>query len=130
MITPGRRLALAIGAKDRTAIAGLLAADVDFKGLTPRRFWEADSADGVLEILFGSWFEDQDRITEVVTTEDGEAVADTAQVSYRFAVDTPDGPHTVEQTAYYRTAGERIGYLRVLCSGFRPTDGPGDPPEG
>jgi hypothetical protein len=34
-------------------------------------------------------------------------------------VTTPDGPHLVEQQAYY-SADDRIHYLRVLCSGFRP----------
>jgi len=35
-------------------------------------------------------------------------------------VSTPDGPHLVEQQAYYSTTDGRISWMRVLCSGFRP----------
>ncbi|MBO9523612.1 MAG: hypothetical protein J7518_18935 [Nocardioidaceae bacterium] len=115
----GRRLAEAIGAKDKAAIDDLIAPEVDFKGLTPRKFWEAATPDEVAEIVFGTWFEDTDRILGVHVI-DGEPVEDTEQVTYRFAIENQDGPHTVEQTAYYRAEGDRIGYLRVVCSGYRP----------
>jgi hypothetical protein len=124
----GLGFAQALAAKDRAALSGILAADVDFKGLTPNRFWDADSAEGVLEVLFGSWFEEQDDIESLVEAATDHPVEDTQYVSYRLAVRTPDGPHVVEQQAYYRTADDRIAYLRVLCSGFRPVtagrDGP------
>jgi hypothetical protein len=115
----GRRFAEAIGAKDRVALGGLIAPEVDFKALTPRKFWEAGSPGEVTEIVFGTWFEDEDRILEV-TVADGEPVEDTEQVRYRFAIENPDGRHTVEQTVYYRGDEDRIDYLRVVCSGFRP----------
>ena len=44
-------------------------------------------------------------------------------MGYRFAITNPDGRHTVEQQAYYRTDGDRISYLRIVCSGYRPADG-------
>jgi hypothetical protein len=75
----------------------------------------------VLEILFGSWVEDQDVVDGVEWVEKGDDVADTHRVAYRFALSNQDGPHVMEQQAYYRTEGDRIGYLRVLCSGWRPT---------
>ena len=37
----GEDFARAVAAKDRDAFGRLLAADVDFKGLTPGRAWEA-----------------------------------------------------------------------------------------
>ena len=32
----------------------------------------------------------------------------------------PDGPFVVEQQAYYEERDGRIGWMRVICSGFRP----------
>jgi hypothetical protein len=120
MSTPGHAFAEAVAAKDAAAVSSLLSADVDFKALTPRRLWEASDLEGVLETLFEHWLTEDDHIDALVSVTEGEPVEDTGQVSYRFALSTPDGPHTVEQTAYYRTDGDRISYLRVMCSGFRP----------
>ena len=50
---------------------------------------------------------------------DGEAVADTAHVSYRFDLSNDDGSYVAEQQAYYR-GSETIEHLRIMCSGFRP----------
>ncbi len=117
----GRRLARAIADKDEPALRGLLADDVDFRGLTPGRSWEASSPDEVVDIAFGHWFEESDRIVGDHIDE-GEPVGDTARVSYRFDIDNPDGTHVVEQQVYYRGDAEagRIAYARVVCSGFRP----------
>jgi hypothetical protein len=116
----GRKFAEALARKDAATLTTLLTPAVDFKALTPRRAWEASDPAEVVEIVFGSWFEDDDHIDAVVEVTDGDDVEDTHQVGYRFAITTPDGPHTVEQQAYYRTDGDRIDYLRVVCSGFRP----------
>lgn len=119
MPSPGRRLAAAIAERDRTAFRALLTDDVDFLGLTPRRLWSAEDPDGVDDAVFGSWFEEQDRVTSLVSVEEGQ-VADTSRVGYRLDLETPDGSFVVEQQAYYRAEGERITYLRIVCSGFRP----------
>ena len=119
----GARFAEALAAKDTATLTELLAPDIDFKALTPRKFWDSDSTTGVLEVLFDNWFEEQDHIEGVEITE-GDPVADTAHVAYRLAVTTPDGPHVVEQQAYFRAEDGRIGYLRVLCSGYRPVSMP------
>lgn len=116
--TLGTRFAHAIAAKDADALRGLLADDVDFRGLTPGRTWEGTGPDDVLQTVFGSWFEDTDRIEQVEHVQDGDDVADTARVSYRFDLSNADGDFVVEQQVYYR-GGESIDYLRVLCSGFR-----------
>jgi hypothetical protein len=115
----GTRFATALAAKDSAALTDLLAPDVDFLGLTPRRMWEAHSPAEVLEVL-GTWFGAQDRIDALDAVTAGQPVEDTEHVGYRLTVTTPDGPHTVAQQAYYRTDGGRIAYLRVMCSGFRP----------
>ncbi len=125
MDTIGRRFAQALASKDRAALDALLSPTVDFKALTPRRSWEAGSPAEVAEIAFGTWFDDGDRIDTLVEVTEGPPVEDTAHVRYRLTVTNDDGPHTVEQQAYYRTDGDRIdtgriNYLRVLCSGYRP----------
>jgi hypothetical protein len=114
----GLRLARALADKDEAALRGVLADEVDFRGLTPGRAWEAGSPDGVVDIALGHWFQDKDRIVAEEVTE-GSPVGDTARVSYRFDIDNPDGAHVVEQQVYYRGT-DRIDYARVVCSGYRP----------
>jgi hypothetical protein len=41
-------------------------------------------------------------------------------VGYRFSVTNPDGRFLVEQEAYLAERDGRIGWMRVVCSGFRP----------
>jgi len=92
---------------------------VDFRGMTPGRTWEGSGPDDVVRIVLGSWFEPADTVERVVEVRDGEAVADTAHVSYRFDLVNPDGAYVAEQQAYYR-GDETIRHLRIMCSGFRP----------
>jgi hypothetical protein len=120
-MTLGERFVRAVAAKDRDELRQVLAGDVDFKGLTPRRFWEGASAEEVIEVLLGSWFEPEDVVEEVAAVEQGDDIEDVKRVGYRFRLVTPSGPHVVEQQAYYRESGDRMGYLRVVCSGFQPT---------
>ena len=115
----GRRLAEAVAAKDRAGLLDLLDTRVDFKGLTPRRLWEAGSPDEVADVYLANWIEDSDRVDALAEVEDGPTVEDTEQVRYRFHLSNADGLFSMEQHAYYRTDGARITYLRVLCSGVR-----------
>ena len=121
MTSLGARFAAAVAAKDTAAVRALVADDVDFKGLTPGRFWEGSTPDELVTVL-AQWFEPQDHVDDLVEVVESAPVADTQHVSYRLRITTPDGPHAVAQQAYYRAEGDRIGYLRVLCSGFRPVD--------
>ncbi len=121
MTSLGARFAAAVAAKDPAAVRALVADDVDFKGLTPGRFWEGSTPDELVTVL-AQWFEPQDHVDDLVEVVESAPVADTQHVSYRLRITTPDGPHAVAQQAYYRAEGDRIGYLRVLCSGFRPVD--------
>jgi len=41
-------------------------------------------------------------------------------VGYRFSVNNPDGHFLVEQQAYLADRDGQIGWMRVVCSGFRP----------
>jgi hypothetical protein len=119
MTTLGERFARALAAKDFAQVTDLLHPEVDFRGMTPGRFWEASGPAQVVDEVLTSWFEDQDRIDAVVALETGSLV-DRDRVAWRFAVTTPDGPHLVEQQAYYSATDGRISWMRVICSGFRP----------
>ncbi len=95
---------------------------MDFRGLTPNRNWEATSSDAVIDDILAVWFEDSDQIEETLKL-DGDAFADRERVGYRLRVRNPEGLFTVEQQAYIAERDGRIGWMRVVCSGFRPADG-------
>jgi len=116
----GEEFVQALGRKDANALRQLLRPDVDFRAMTPGRFWEASDADSVVDDIFlGKWFEPTDDIREVIAV-DTATVGKRQRVGYRFLVENPDGPHVVEQQAYYESDGGRIGWLRVMCAGYQP----------
>jgi hypothetical protein len=117
--TLGKAFAEALAAKDFPTLSALLHEEIDFRGLTPRRHWEASAPDDVIQGILRQWFEDSDHIDELVHVET-DAVGDRQRVAYRFHVTNPDGRHVVEQQAYLQERDGRIGWMRVLCSGFRP----------
>ena len=121
--TLGADFARAFAGKDSARIRELLHPEVDFKGLTPSRSWEANGPDAVLDILFGSWLEDTDNIEALEGVED-DAVADRERVGYRCSVTNPDGRFVFEQQAYLSARDGQIDWMRVVCSGFRPVDPP------
>src|SRR5581483_2121283 len=106
-------------AKDTGALRELFDPDIDFRGLTPRKAWEASDADGALEILFGSWFEDSDDIRTLERVET-DGFADRRRVGYRLQVDSEGDAYVVEQQAYLSERDGRIDWIRIVCSGFRP----------
>lgn len=114
----GERFARSLAAKDLDGVASLLTGDVEFRALTPRRNWAADDPTAVVEIL-GTWFGPDDRIVSLDKIE-RDAFADRERVGYRLTVENPEGSFQLEQQAYLATDGERIAWLRVLCSGYRP----------
>ena len=93
-----------------------------FRGLTPGRTWEASDARSVVDNVLKSWFEPSDELERLVSTQT-DAFADRARVGYRLEGHNPDGPFVVEQQAYYEERDGRIGWMRVVCSGFRPRGG-------
>jgi hypothetical protein len=120
----GHDFVRALSAKDGVGLASILDPQIDFRGLTPSNEWCATDLDGVLEIVFGSWFEPGDDICEVMefTTH---AVADRHHLRYRLRVENVDGMHLVEQQGYYDAVDGRITRMSLVCSGYRPwEDGP------
>jgi hypothetical protein len=117
----GSRFVAALAAKDTNRLVALFASQVDFRGLTPRRFWEVDSPQRVVHEVLFEWFESNDVIERVDYVEAGQ-VADRQRVDYRFLVRNADGSFLVEQRAYFDLdAAGRICYMRVICSGYRST---------
>ena len=115
----GADFAQAFAAKDAARIRDLLHDEIDFRGLTPKRTWEASDPDAVVEILLANWLEDSDDVEALEHVETG-GLADRKRVGYRMAVTNPDGRFVFEQQAYIGEVEGRIGWMRVLCSGFRP----------
>jgi hypothetical protein len=121
--TLGTEFARAFAAKDSSRLRDLLHPDIDFRGMTPNRTWEPDGRDAVISTLIGKWLEEDDRIEALDRVED-DTVGDRQRVGYRFTVSNPDGRFVVEQQAYLAARDGQIGWMRVLCSGFRPAPSP------
>jgi hypothetical protein len=117
--TLGAEFARALAVKDYSRIRDLMHGEIDFRGMTPSRSWEATDADAVISTVLRAWFEDSDEIQALERLE-SDAFADRERVGYRFSVLNPDGRFLVEQQAYLSARGGRIAWMRVLCSGFRP----------
>jgi hypothetical protein len=117
--TPGQQFARALAAKDFDAVKGLLAADVDFRAVTPNRFWEESSPDAVVSGILVKWFEPDDEIVAVEQIE-GDVFADRERVGYRLRVRNPEGSFLVEQQGFIGTTDGQIDWVRIACSGFRP----------
>ena len=118
-MTAGERFARALATKDRDELRAVLGGDVDFRGLTPGRYWEATTFEQVEDILLGTWFEPGDEIQQLCSVSDS-TVADRSHVAYRLRVRNADGEFLVEQQAYYTAEDGAITWMRVLCSGYRP----------
>jgi hypothetical protein len=113
------RYVAALAAKDTQTLLRLFADDVTFRGLTPGRFWSADSPAQVVDEILYHWFEPTDFIESVEHLEVG-SVVDRERVDYRFKVRNADGLFSVEQHAYFDVdADGRVSRMQVMCSGFR-----------
>jgi ketosteroid isomerase-like protein len=116
----GEQFVRAVAGRDAAGLTALLSDDIDFKALTPNRFWEADSAEGVVrDVIFGHWFEKTARIDAIEAVE-CTTVAERQRVGYRLRVTNDDGMFAVEQQAYLDVRDGRITWLRIMCAGYQP----------
>jgi hypothetical protein len=113
----GAEFARALANKDASRMRELLHSEVDFRGMTPDRTWEASDPDGVVAIFLDRWFEKSE--IEAIEALDEATFADRQRVGYRFTLSRPDGPSVIEQQAYLSERDGRIEWMRVLCSGIR-----------
>ena len=116
----GERFARALADKDAGALKTLLRPDVDFRAMTPGRFWESTDVDTIVDkTLLGTWFDPDRRVTRVLAIET-DNIGSLDRVGYRFEVQRPDGEFVIEQQAYFAMEGEKISWLRIMCTGFLP----------
>ena len=92
----GDSFATALAAKDFDRILDLLHPEVDFRGLTPGRDWQAADAETVVGDVLRQWFEESDEIEALLNLET-DSFADRERVGYRFQVRNPEGLFEVEQ---------------------------------
>lgn len=117
----GSRFATALAEKDFEGLAELLDPQVDFRGVTPRKFWEASDPRQLIDGVLRQWFEDSDEI-EALEKLETDSFADRERVGYRFRVRNPEGTFLVEQQLFIAERDGRIAWLRSVCSGFRELD--------
>jgi hypothetical protein len=115
----GTDLAHAIVSQDARALGSLISTPVTFRAVTPRRFWDAETAVDVADVILGVWFGPDKKVTEVSSLA-VDSVGDVEKVSYRLRVDLESGPSVIEQVIFYTGADGQIVDLRLVCSGFRP----------
>ncbi len=114
----GFAFAEALAGGEPAAVKALLAREIDFCALTPRRTWTASSDEEVLEIL-SQWFPKTKVIERLLAVETDEIV-DRQRLRYRLHGHDRDGHFEIEQQAYLGVRDGRIDWMRLLCSGFRP----------
>jgi hypothetical protein len=121
--TLGTDLVHAIARQDARALRRLIATPVTFRAVTPRRFWDAETAVEVADVMVGVWFGPDKKVTDISWLA-ADSVGDVAKVSYRLLVDLATGPSVIEQVIYYTVEEGLIVDLRLVCSGFRPIQQP------
>jgi hypothetical protein len=112
----GEAFAEAFAAGNEDGVRRLLHDEVDFRGLTPNKTWQASGPGDVISEVIRPWLEDSGEIEELVEVST-HAFADTESVSYRFRGRDEDGEYVCEQHAYLTERDGSIDWMRVVCSG-------------
>ncbi len=116
----GPAFAHALARGDFAQVMEVVCPDIEFRALTPRRAWEAETAEDTLRIV-RTWFNEATVVDDVLEVRT-DVVGDRHCVTYRFTGERPDGRFIIEQHAYYTDRDGRIGWMRLVCSGFRPVE--------
>jgi hypothetical protein len=117
-VAVGTGFAEALAQKDFDTLAGLFADDVDFRALTPRKYWEMATPKEIIADAISVWFNETDDVEALLAVNVRPVAGPRSLLSYQLRVRTPDGPHLVEQQAYFEHSGGRITWMRVLCAGY------------
>ena len=126
---PGEALSLAaagrfidgLAARDFDTVVGVLADDVAFRALLPRRVLELAGRDAVRS-TFDTWFGGAERwdLVEAVVGEVGGRI----HLRWRLHLTNPDvgpGNFLVEQQIYADAGADgRLRDVALLCTGYRP----------
>lgn len=117
-----RQLVAAVAARDAASLAGIFADDVRLRYLVPGGPGELVGAAGAAA-QYVAWFDDAEtvEVRDVLSLR----VSDRTSVRYRFLVRRRTGWEVVEQQTYLDVDPDgRIAAIDLLCSGFRPAEGP------
>lgn len=112
----------AVLARDFVGARDQLHPEIDFRGMTPSRIWEADDPEGVEQAL-RTWLDNPERQVERIDATEVSAVEDTVRAGWRVRGDGTGGPFVFEQQVYARERDGQVGWLRVMCTGPRPSGG-------
>ncbi|MGC4112165.1 MAG: hypothetical protein QM747_17465 [Nocardioides sp.] len=120
-LTVGERFATALASKDRDTLVELFGVPLDFWALTPGRHWVAtDGATVIDDYVLGHWFGPHDNV-ETLEKVTSDRVGTRGHVAYRLRVRRDGTLCAVEQQMYFDVGLDgRIGYARMLCSGYCP----------
>ena len=114
----GEQLIQAAAAKDFARAGTLLAADIEFRALTPKKLLEANGKEQVLKIL-DDWYSPVDAIESL----DSDTIVDRPGMRYRIRWSSEqEGTFIFEQQAYYDVSDDRISRIHLVCSGDRQLD--------
>ena len=116
----GMRFARAVAAKDHATVRELIHPEIDFWAMTPGEIYDAGDPDEIVGVL-EEWFGEGDLI-EGIELLDGDSFADRERVGYRLSVTRQGGRYLIEQQAFLSERDGQIGWLRIMCSGFRPAE--------
>jgi TusA-related sulfurtransferase len=117
-----RQRVAAVAARDVGGIAGTLAPDVRFRYLIPPGAGEVVGADNAAAKYF-AWFGGAAalEVLDVLV----KRVSDRTSATYRFLVHGVGGWEVIEQQTFLDVDTEgQITSIDLLCSGFRPAEGP------
>lgn len=109
----------AIVARDFARAAALLHPEIDFRGMTPNRVWEAKDPAEVEKVL-RQWLDDPDEEVESVAATEPAMIEDRTRVGWVVRLSDAEGPLIFEQQAYISERDGQIGWMRVMCSGPVP----------
>ena len=112
----------AVVARDFGRARDQLHPEINFRGMTPNRSWEADGPDGVEQAL-RTWMDNSEREVEHIDATEITEIEDTVRAGWRVQGGGAGGPFVFEQQVYAREREGRVGWLRVMCSGPRPLGG-------
>lgn len=115
-----RRFVEALAAADAPALLAMMTPNVEFRALTPGRFWEASTPDDAISKVLFVWFPPDDVVEEIEVLEPGDVLG-RPKVDYRLRWHNAKGNrYSIEQRAYMDLddAG-LIWRLEIVCGGFR-----------
>ena len=115
----GRRFVEALASEDAEAVRAVLHPEIDFRALTPDRFWRPTTATRCSRScsVCGSRPTTNSRNSFSAYAD---VFADREQIRLRFRGRNRDGAMLVEQQAYLAQRDSLIGWTRIVCSGERP----------